>query len=124
MDQCDRPYSTYSSLQIDRTFDPFEDTTIYFAFDSNGYNIAKLTIPSNAIVNNDTSSMNSQLQTLQRIQVYPVPDSILEQVQNKISDSRVSYLSRVYSLKDNLYLGRAHTLLSPAVMLEYAQSVE
>lgn len=47
--QCNRPFSTISSIQIDRTFDPMEDSLVNFAYDENDFVIAKLLIPSNAV---------------------------------------------------------------------------
>lgn len=47
--QCNRPFSTISSIQIDRTFDPMEESWINFAYDENDFVIAKLLIPSNAV---------------------------------------------------------------------------
>lgn len=56
INQCDRPYSTFSALQIDRTFDPLEDTRVNFAFDSNGFAIGRIQIPSGSIKFNANTS--------------------------------------------------------------------
>lgn len=55
---------------------------------------------------------------LQRIQTYPVPDSVLEGVLNEISESRIPYIARTFSLRNNTYLSRANSMISPAVLLE------
>ena len=59
--QCERPFSTYSSVQIDRTFDPYEENTVTFAYDMNQFSIAKLKIPSSAFKVKDTDKLQAQI---------------------------------------------------------------
>ena len=47
MTDCDRAFSTYKAVKIDRTFNPMEETEIDFAFTMNGEVIAKLVLQSN-----------------------------------------------------------------------------
>ena len=95
-----------------------QDTVINFAFDSERSVIGKLLVPSNSLAFNTTGTVDSELQMLQRVQTYPVPDSVLEGVLNEISDSRIPYITRTFSLVNNTYLSRAKSMVSPAVLIE------
>ena len=75
---CERPFSIYPALKVELTINPQDDTLIKFAFSESGETLGKLVIPSNAIDLNNPSSYVSNLQILNRVQIYPVPDSILD----------------------------------------------
>lgn len=51
---CERPFSTYTALQIDTTINVLQENEINFAYTSTGIPIGKVLIPSNSLTLTDT----------------------------------------------------------------------
>ncbi len=73
-------------LQLDRTLDPLQENLINFSYDTELFVVGKLLVPSNSFSFNSSGKVETTLQTLLRIQTYPVPDSVLDSVLNEISE--------------------------------------
>ena len=55
---------------------------------------------------------------MQRIQIYPIPDSILTKVRNKIEDESLEFIKRIFPHIENNYLGKSDSLLSPVIKIQ------
>lgn len=88
-----------------------------FEYISNAFNVVNMISGLSAFGGN-LSALPSALLTLSRLQIYPVPDSILQRVLNIIPSTRIEYIQSYFPLDDNITLPFAYTLLSPAIKIE------
>lgn len=47
-------------------------------------------------MNQKKREYSNSMETIENIQIYPVPDNLLEKVENNIAESSVEFIKRIY----------------------------